>query len=252
VPPPPEEKAYSLEDFAALLAYLDAEGHESVVIGGCAVGAYARLQGVTMLSADLDLYTAGDRLEELLASASRTGARLLKRPQPRAVPVAVLEWDGKEVNVLTESTGLPPAREAMRTARVFTLREPQGLEILLADPFDLLCNKLALDRPKDQPHIEILHCFVEEEVVAAFESESTARERLAPARRWLEATGSPTLSSKLAARLVPLARTAPELRFLAHRVPDQAQAQEVLTRARATPEITEEIASIIARRGFPR
>jgi hypothetical protein len=34
---------------------------------------------------------------------------------------------------------------------------------LIADPFDLLRNKVSVNRPKDQPHIAILRRFLDEE-----------------------------------------------------------------------------------------
>ena len=49
---PPEEEARTLTDFADVLAALSNEGFECVVIGGCAVGAYAHLLGEKSFSAE--------------------------------------------------------------------------------------------------------------------------------------------------------------------------------------------------------
>jgi hypothetical protein len=122
--------------------------------------------------------------------------------------------------------------------------------VLLADPFDLLRNKLAVNRPKDRPHLEILCRFVEEEVVEAFARESAPRERIAPARRLLEATDARTLPERLAARLLPLGRLASDFRFLANNVPTEALAKDLL--ARAPPELVAELEAILRRRALVR
>jgi len=44
-----------------------------------------------------------------------------ERARPRSVPVVVLFWDGKEVNVLTSSQGLPAPPIVARTARELVL-----------------------------------------------------------------------------------------------------------------------------------
>jgi hypothetical protein len=46
-------------------------------------------------------------LETVVADAAVIGAQIQKMPQPRSVPVAFLEWRGREVNLLTGSSGLP-------------------------------------------------------------------------------------------------------------------------------------------------
>jgi hypothetical protein len=43
MPPAPPQDSRSLDDYVDLLALLEAEGIPVVVVGGCAVGAYARL-----------------------------------------------------------------------------------------------------------------------------------------------------------------------------------------------------------------
>jgi hypothetical protein len=120
---------------------------------------------------------------------------------------------------------------------------------LLVDPCDLLANKLAVDRPKDRPHVPILTRFLEEEVVSAFERERDPRERLAPATRLLATLGSEQLGADLASRLVALAQTAADWRFLAHRVPTRELADAV----RAAPKpatLAAEVDAIVSRRRF--
>jgi hypothetical protein len=94
-----------------------------------------------------------------------------KMPAQRSVPVALLAWREREVNLLTSMRGLPPADVEARSAREFE-GSTGRLPILVADPFDHLRNKLAVNRPKDAPHIAILKRFICEEAVHAFENES--------------------------------------------------------------------------------
>lgn len=81
----------SLDDFVEFLRALQEAGFAYAVIGGCAVGAYARMCGLTVVSADLDIYVSATTLPELLAWAESVAIRVAKRPQTRTVPVAVLE-----------------------------------------------------------------------------------------------------------------------------------------------------------------
>jgi hypothetical protein len=246
-----EEKTPSLtlEDFAGLLRRLAQEGFECLVIGGCAVGAYGRLRGEPIVSSDLDLYAERETLQGVLAAAGRLGVQVVKRPQPRSLPVAVLRWEAKEVNILTASAGLPEPADAARVARVFQLKAHGDLEVLLVDPFDLLRNKLQLNRPKDRPHIEILRRFVEEEVVDAFQDEVVPRERLAPARRLLQVTGARTLPAALVARLLPLARVPADFRFLMNHVLEAAQAAALLEQAKAHAGLAADLETIWRHRG---
>lgn len=249
MPLPSEKKTRTLEDFSGFLAELTGSGLEFSVIGGCAVSAYARLMGIKLQTGDLDIYAPSSESSALLEWASRTGIRIVKRPEPRTLPVAVLDWHGEEINVLSSSRGLPPPDVVFRMGREFVL-EPDGLTIPVADPFDLLKNKMAVRRPKDLPHIEILRRFVEEEVVTAFEREEKPRDRLAPAKRLLEALGQRTLEPDLFDRLVPLARIPSDYRFLAHRAPDGRRVERLVERLRATGEraLEDEISSIAAKR----
>jgi len=153
------QTASSLEDYLDLFDALARLGTEFVVIGGCAVGAYARLLGEQVLSVDLDLLVTWRSLESIVSDGGALGVSVQKLPQPRTVPVALLEWRGREVNLLTGSSGLPAPDVAARAAREFRIGQGPGLTVLIADPFDLLRNKLAVNRPKDQPHIAILRRF---------------------------------------------------------------------------------------------
>ncbi len=251
LPPVPAEKALDLGDFADFLADLNAEGFEFAVIGGCAVIAYANLLDEDLFSGDLDIYTTQGTLVELLRWAPRRRIRVVKRPQPRNIPVAFLEHDGKEINILTASSGLAKAEIVIRTARRFTLSAYDNLEVLVADPFDLLGNKLAVRREKDLPHIEILLRFVEEESVTAFKEETQPRARLAPARRLLDTLGAKVLPAPLADRLIELAKTPVDYRFLIGRVPAREQAVRVLEQAKELgDELTQELSTILETRRF--
>lgn len=249
MPTVPAEATHDLGDFSGFLRLLSGAGFEFAVIGGCAVSGYARLLGTELKSVDLDLYVTPKTLSEILDWAPRQGIRVLKRPRPRNIPVAVLEADGLEIDALTSSTGLPRPEVVARTAREFVLSSHGGLEVPLADPFDLLENKLAVGRDKDRPHIEILRRFVEEEVVTAFAEEEAPRARLAPARRLLEALGREVLPEALADRLIALARTPADHRFLVNRVPTEAQARRVLERV-AEEELRSQLEAILAQRRF--
>jgi hypothetical protein len=82
--------ALSLRDFADLFEALAAAGTEQVVIGGCAVGAYAHLLGEQVTSGDLDLYATRAASEAILTAVSGAGGRVVKRARPRSLPVAVV------------------------------------------------------------------------------------------------------------------------------------------------------------------
>lgn len=221
----------TLSDFTDLLTLLMDRGFDFVVIGGCAVGAYAHLREETVFSADLDLYTTMEILEEMLSWAPRHGLAVQQRPQARSLPVAVLRWRGHEVNILTWATGLPAYGLVARTARELEL--PGGLVVPLADPLDILANKLKAGRPKDRPHIELLCRFIEEEVVAAFSMEQ-GRRRIWTARRYLEVLEGRTLPIALAERLVGLAREPIDFSFLASKVPTAALAHVLRQRCAAS------------------
>jgi hypothetical protein len=222
-----------LDAYLDLLQALAEHGIDYVVIGGCAVGAYARQIHETVFSNDLDLLVTQPALDRIIAEAQSLGLVLVKLPTPQSVPVALFAWQEHEVNLLTSTHGLPPADVEARSAREFEASAPGKLPILVADPFDLLRNKLSVSRPKDEPHITILKRFIHEEAVHAFQSESDPRARIAPAERLLAVLGTQILNVDLAARLIPLAKSSVDFRFLAHRVPASQLARLVA----AAPEI---------------
>jgi hypothetical protein len=226
-----DEALHDVTAFTDLLAAFDREAIQYAVIGGCAVGVYARIRGERVLSADLDLYAAPATLNLLLSRAASLGLGLRKGLQARAVPVAVFEWRGMEVNVLTSSTGLPEPEAVIRGAREVQLDQEGLLLVPVADPFDLLRNKLAVARDKDLVHIDILKRFLEEEVVHEFAQEGSARKRMAAASRLLTTLGVETLPDGLAGRLIPLADSPALRRFLASRIPNAAALASLLARA---------------------
>jgi hypothetical protein len=237
----------SLEDFVDVLRALLDEGVSFAVIGGCAVGAYARLLGLTVGSVDLDICVTDAALPDVLALATRKGAVIRSRPLPRAAPVAVLDWNGREINVLTASTGLPNVGAVVRAARELELRD-LALSVPLADPFDILANKLAIRREKDLPHIEILQRFVEQEVVDAMELGGPVRTRIAPATRLLDVLGASALPESLADRLVEFADDSAVRRFLVNRVATREQAERVIGRAGA--DESEALEAMLKKRTF--
>ncbi len=251
MPPGQTQTPHDLGDFAGFLRQLNAEGFDFAVIGGCAVSAYARLLGIELLSVDLDIVVSQTTLNEILDWAPRVGVRIVKRPRPRNIPVAFLDADGLEINVLTSSNGLPRPEIVTRSARPFSLAAHGDLEAPLADPFDLLRNKRAVARDKDLRHIEILRRFVEEEAVAAFAGEDSPRARLAPARRLLEVLKVDVLPQALAERLIELAAAPADFRFLIHRVPAEGQAKRLLASiGERHPGLRPELEAILAKRRF--
>ena len=120
--------AHDLTRFVGLLRELDEAGIEYVVIGGCAVGAYARLGGEAVFSADLDLYLSEPGLDELLSWAREQAVTIEKLPQPRSVPVAVLRDVGPKVvpglsrrlASCANAVVIPSARLFIRTTAVRT------------------------------------------------------------------------------------------------------------------------------------
>lgn len=114
------------------------------------------------------------------------------------------------------SAGLPRFGELAASARIV---EVDGLEVLVADPIDLLSNKLAVNRPKDQPHIELLRRFIEDEIVLSFSRLSEPRARLEAASALLDVLGHDTLDVELAEKLFELATLPSDFRFLANRGP---------------------------------
>jgi hypothetical protein len=243
-----KESSHTVEDYAGFLADLERSGLEVLVIGGCAVGAYAALRGESVLSRDLDLYTTVDTQLQVMEWAAGRGIRIVQRPLPRALSVVFLEWNGKEVNVLTETKGLPPPAEAYQEGRVFHLKEHGELSVTIVDPYDLLRCKLEVDRPKDKPHQEELRRFLEEEVVEAFRAAAEPRNRIAPAQRLLEVLRLRDLPEGLAGRLLPHARSASDFRFLLGRAPTVEFEEAVLQAVPDSLGLREELERIRMRR----
>lgn len=218
----------TLEDYADFLTALDRTGIGFAVIGGAAVGAYARLLGERVISADLDLVVSPEELNAFMASAGRLGATLEKRPQPRSIPVAFLRWRGLEVNALTSSEGLPAAETVIQTAREFHLAGASA-PIPIADAFALLSNKLAVNREKDRPHIDILKRFLISESVAHFgRTELPSRRRIATIKRYLQMNGLKTVANELFVRLQGASPDAVGRRFLVSHSETPAEAQAVV------------------------
>lgn len=198
------------------------------MIGGCAVGSYARIMGLTVLSGDLDLLASPQTLSQCLLQLEKQGIKIRQRPQPRNIPVAFFQWEGKEVNILTSSLGLPDPDDVWDTSRTFHL---QDTTFQVADPVHLLRNKLKVRRDKDLPHIEILDRFIVEEIVSSFREDIEPRQRLSLAKRYLSTIGSRTLPEALAARLIPLARLPSDFRFLINCVLTEEQIEAVYAAA---------------------
>jgi hypothetical protein len=240
----------SLVDFADLFETLGRAGTAQVVIGGCAVGAYAHLLGESVTSDDLDLYASQAGYEAILAAASGEGGRIVRRARERSIPVAVIDWKGKELNVVTATAGLLSPEIEAELAREFVLPGKAKLAVLVADPFQLLSNKLAVNRPKDRPHIAILRRFVEGEVVLAFREETQPRKRIAPAAKMLRIEKKGNLPAGLMTALSELAREPSDFRFLANHAPSRATGRALLERA-PTEEIEAEVQQILkARRQY--
>jgi hypothetical protein len=246
-----DEALRDLTAFAELLALLEREAIQYAVIGGCAVGVYARLRGERVLSMDLDIYAAPATLNLLIGRARDLGLQIQKGLEARTVPVAVFEWRGMEINVLTASRGLPEPDAVIRDAREVQLDDMGALLVPVADPFDLLKNKLAIRRDKDLPHIELLTRFVQEEVVHEFGQDGSARKRMSAASRLLGTLGVETLPEGLVARLIPLADTPPLRRFIVSRAPSSMSLEPLLERV-PEDERTELAALALATRKFFR
>ncbi len=243
------DRVHTIEDFADFLAGVAEEGCEAVVIGGIAVAAYARLMGEELYSVDVDLYTDKKNLSLITRWMSGNGGIVHKRPRVRNIPVAFIEWDGKEVNVLLGTNGLPSPDRVYEDARAFRLPQYPEIPILVADPYNLLANKLKVNRPKDRPHIDVLMRFIEAEAEEWFRTENDPRKRIQPGRKLLKVLETKILPETLAARLIPLARTVVDYRFLASHVPLREHADALRQRAAET-EWEQEVAAILAHRRF--
>ena len=240
---------YSVADFEDLLRLIAEYGLQTVVIGGCAVGAYARYLDQQVLSRDLDLYATRDTQKQILQlMRDNPDAVVRKIPKVRSIPVLVFDWKGKEVNILTAAELLPSPELLVSMARDAIFPEMQDLTLLLGDPYQLLRNKLAVNRPKDQPHAAVLRQFLEAEIVQEFTEQTDPRRRIAPAQQYLQALSAKVLPDELARRLVQLARLPVDFRFLMNHVPTEELAQDLIDRAPV--EQAGELAIIRSRRRF--
>ncbi|MEX1362737.1 MAG: hypothetical protein AB1Z98_06395 [Nannocystaceae bacterium] len=246
--PSAQQAPRDLSDYIELLRELDEQGLPYAVIGGMAVGAYARLRGQPIISADLDIVATEATLRELIDVAPEIHLEVISRPQPRAVPVAVMWWRGLEVNALTSSAGLPAAELVVRGAREFHVGE-HDVVIPIADPLDLLSNKLTVRRAKDIPHIEVLRDFVEDEIVVELGGGGTTRERLALIRRYLDVLGTEALPSDLALRLIDVVEDPRCARYLAGHVDDTVVAAKLIARLEESGSASD-VRRILSRRGL--
>ncbi len=176
------------------------------------------------MSGDPDLFLSGRDTADFIEWATDTGLELVHRPMRRAMQTAMLRWEGICVDVLSEAPGLPAADVLLARAREFELSGADGLVVSIADPYDLLANKLAVHREKDLPHIDILRRFIDEEVVVTFAEETSGRRRLDAARRLMDVLDTHMLPVELAARMLPAARDALGRRFLVSCVPAREMA----------------------------
>lgn len=247
MPPRTYETLYDLSRFGPLLASVERAGFEVSVVGGLAVGAYGRLCGTSSMSGDLDLYLSPSLISDFIDWARAAGLELVHRPMPRALQTAMLTWEGICVDVLAEATGLPPPDVVLSRSREFELSDCDGLVVSVADPYDLLANKLAVRRDKDLPHIDILRRFIDEEVVTTFAEEG--RRRLSAARRLMDVLDTRTLPEALAARMVPVARDPLGRRFLVNSVPVPDMVATLVAQAADDAERTQ-LETLAARRAF--
>src|SRR5262245_26122177 len=131
---PSAQTTSALADYIELFEALGRLGVEVVVIGGCAVGAYARLLGETILSNDLDLLLTRRGLELIIDESEALGLRVESRATARQVPVTVLRWKGREINLLTATDGLAAPDVEARSAREFRVSSDVDVAILIVDP----------------------------------------------------------------------------------------------------------------------
>ena len=238
-----EGRNKTLADFRAVLEWVQAQGVDATVIGGVAVGAYAANVGAVVFSADLDLLTTPEQQDRLAqASAMEPRLEVVKRPQARHLPILVMRWDGLEADVLTQSAGLPEPTVAF--SRAWSI---EG--VWVADPLDLLSNKLAVHRDKDVEHIRILRSLSEGFCLFFLESRP-GRQAIEYLQRWARVEGWSSIPEDLFVELRGgAARSSPEARrYLVSKAGSRAQALAVSELAPAQER--EALAAIVAAR-FP-
>lgn len=219
----------TLSDFVEVLEYTLKNGFETTtIIGGIAVGAYAQEKNEVLFSADLDLLmSADDQLQFANQSSRLPQVRVCKLPQARTLGVLVLDWKGLEINVLTQSPGLPKPEMARERAWLIC-------NYPVASPFDLLSNKLKIRRGKDLEHIELLRKVCEDLAFHAFVTEP-GREANRFMKQLLAVESSQSLSPKLMNELVLHAKDSSEQgrKFLLTIASDPEHRQEIIAQAPA-------------------
>lgn len=229
-----EPSQHTLDDFLEFLALLARAGIPFTVIGGCAVGFYARQLKHPVFSNDVDLCTSSEGLQAATRLARTNAATLTisKVPQPGKLPTLVLHWrNNLEINILTHSDGLPAIDTLLARSSEYDLPTHDGVKLLIADPCDLLANKRRINRPKDAPHIPILEQFIRTRAIAEFRNPSNPeRTRIAFVREYMAATNQSVLAPADVPELVPYADAAELRRFLISNAPDQPTAAQIVQR----------------------
>ncbi|MBV1858417.1 MAG: hypothetical protein KUG77_08390 [Nannocystaceae bacterium] len=216
----------TLKDFTEVLRWVDQHELDVTVIGGLAVGAFAASQGISLFSGDLDLLvTPQEQARFTRLAETDPRVEVAKRVEPRSLRVLVLRWGELEVDVLTNSDGLPSPDDAR--ARAWTV---QGMQI--ADPVDLLCIKLSMMREKDVPHIAILREVCDGFAHSFFRSRN-GRDAIEFLERWAQAERWETLPVELFESLLKISTDSSPAgrKYLARRAPSRAYADNVVAAA---------------------
>ncbi len=204
------ERDKTLTDFDRVFEWTASHGFDITVIGGLAVGVFSPTHDAPLFSGDLELLTSPDEQLRISQAAARDPhVQILKTIHPRALPVLVLGWGPLEVDILSQSDGLPDPGAAMQRAWVV-----EGVRV--ADPTDLLEIKLAMKREKDLEHIEVLRKTCEG-LSRADLTKLSGRRALHSLRRWVESEGWGVIPAPVFGRLLDVAgQTSPEgRRYLA-------------------------------------
>lgn len=238
------ERDKTLPDFDRVFEWTASHGFETTLIGGLAVGVFSPTYDVPVLSGDLDLLASPSEQQRISRAAARDpDVQILKAIQPRALPVLVLGWDQLEVDVLSQSDGLPDPAAAIQRAW-----DVDGVAV--ADPADLLRIKLAMKREKDLDHIKILRKACEGFSRADLETQS-GRGAFHSLRRWVESEGWESIPKPVFDRLIAVAvRTSAEgRRYLVLHAPARPEAKAVCSVA---PGPEQKTLSAIVKHRFQR
>ena len=102
-----------------------------------------------------------------------------------------------------------------------------GIRVL--DPYQLLRNKLGVNREKDRPHAEILDTFLRGHVLLRFGDRSlTPRQRLVAAQTYLAAITADALPNELFEKMAGAAETNVARRFLIDHAPSRDDARAIV------------------------